>query len=1717
MLNIKNLFNESYYLGQNPDLVKAISSGIIQSGLDHFQKFGQFEGRNPSASFDTNYYLQQNQDVAAVVKSGQISAVGHFLQFGQFEGRNPNIFFDTSYYLQQNQDIAAVVQSGQITAVEHFLQFGQIEKRNPGKFFDTSYYLQQNPDIEAAVKSGQVTAFDHFLQFGEKEGRNAIASYDNNQYLKRYSDVADAVGKGQLFSAYRHFVVYGESLEKRFGVNTAPMAMDDTNSTIEGTAIKISVLANDTDLNKDTLSITSFTQAAKGQVVDNKDGTFTYTPNSAFTGNDFFNYSITDSYDGIGTGKVNLNVVQKPSVTLALASNSVLENGNTGLAYTFTRTNVIDNALTVNFNVTGDAVFGGTGADYTQLGAATFESGIGTVMFKPGEATATVTLNPIGDTLVESDETVGLTLATGTNYTVGTTAAVNGTIANDDTSVMLALASNSVLENSGTGLAYTFTRTGVTNNALTVNFKVGGDALFGDVIGADYTQLGAASFASGIGTVTFGANDTTKTVTLTPVADNIVEANETVALTLADGTGYTAGTTTAVTGTIRNDDTSVMLSIAPDGVKEDSGSGLVYTFTRTGVTDNALTVNFGVEGTATFGTTDTDYSQSDPASFNATSGTVTFAANQTTKTVTLTPKVDNVVELDEAIALILRTGTGYTLGTTTPVIGTIKNDDTSVTVAVAPTDGVLEDSGTDLVYTFTRDGAIDNDLSVNFNVGGNAVFETDYDLSGADNFGVTNGTVMFNAGESTATVTVTAIADTDVETNEAVTLSLGTGAGYTLGTTTTAIGTIKNDDTLVSLAVTPNGVDENSGTGLVYTFTRTGVTDNELTVNFNVGGDAVFGVTGADYTQSNAASFGSGVGTVTFAAGQDTKTVRLTPVADNVVELDKTIALTLATGTGYNVGTTTAVTSTIKNDDTLVTLAVSPDNVLEDSPTDLVYTFTRTVASDRPLTVNFNVSADADLGTDYTQSGAASFASGISTVTFAANELTKTVRLTPVADNVVELDKAIALTLTDGTNYTIGTTTTAIGIIKNDDTLVTLAVTPNNVDENSGTPLVYTFKRDGVTDNELTVNFGIIGNADLGGDYTQSGATFGSGTGTVKFGVNETTKTVTLTPKADNVVELDETVALTLTNSTGTGYTIGAANAVTGTIKNDDTSVTLAVAPNSVTEDGNNTPLVYTFTRDGVTDNELTVNFNVGGDAVVGTDYNLSVAGSGSINSTAVTFNAGEKTATVTVTPKADNVVEADEAVALSLTDGTGYTLGTTTAVTSTIKNDDTLVTLAVAPDNVLEDSNAGLVYTFTRTGVTDNALTVNFNVSADADLGGDYTQSGAASFASGIGTVTFAANELTKTVTLTPNADNVVEADEAVTLSLGTGAGYTLGTTTAVTGTIKNDDQPPTVSISALNATATELGTNGIYRISRGTNTTGNLVVNLAIDNTGTNNLIKTNDYTLSVGDSSLTGSNLTVTIADGQSFVDVNLAAVDDVQAEADETLKLNLAAGSAYTIDSVNNNATVTIAANDTVVTNYNDSVNDYTLGEGSLRQALLNAIAFEGANTISFQSSTTPQIITLAAPLPTIKGANADYTKINGGNAANLTISGNNLYRVFNVDGVSANFKNLTIANGKAEYGAGIYNVKGTVNVISSTLSNNSTIYDGSAINSDNGTVTVTNSTFNNNNSIFSSSDGAIFNNNGTLSIAGSTFTNNSPANVSGSYTDGGGNTFNPQVS
>jgi hypothetical protein len=115
-----------------------------------------------------------------------------------------------------------------------------------------------------------------------------------------------------------------------------------------------------------------------------------------------------------------------PVISLSISSETVTEDGIGNLLYIFSRTGVITNALSVNFTVGGTAKLG---IDYSGIMNKT---AIKTVIFSPNSATATITVDPTADTIVEDNETVSLALVAHSDYLISTSAAVTGRISNDD-------------------------------------------------------------------------------------------------------------------------------------------------------------------------------------------------------------------------------------------------------------------------------------------------------------------------------------------------------------------------------------------------------------------------------------------------------------------------------------------------------------------------------------------------------------------------------------------------------------------------------------------------------------------------------------------------------------------------------------------------------------------------------------------------------------------------------------------------------------------------------------------------------------------------------------------------------------------------------------------------------------------------------------------------------------------------------------------------------------------------------------------------------------------------------------------------------------------------------------------------------------------------------------------------------------------------------------
>ncbi|KQB17073.1 Ca2+-binding RTX toxin-like protein [Rhodobacter capsulatus] len=114
-------------------------------------------------------------------------------------------------------------------------------------------------------------------------------------------------------------------------LNDAPDAVNDSAATAFQTAVTVPVLANDTDIDGDTLTVTG-ASSPNGTVTVNADGTITFTPETGFTGDATITYTVSDGHGGTDTAIVTVTVGADPrdGYVDGTAGDDLIDTGYTG-------------------------------------------------------------------------------------------------------------------------------------------------------------------------------------------------------------------------------------------------------------------------------------------------------------------------------------------------------------------------------------------------------------------------------------------------------------------------------------------------------------------------------------------------------------------------------------------------------------------------------------------------------------------------------------------------------------------------------------------------------------------------------------------------------------------------------------------------------------------------------------------------------------------------------------------------------------------------------------------------------------------------------------------------------------------------------------------------------------------------------------------------------------------------------------------------------------------------------------------------------------------------------------------------------------------------------------------------------------------------------------------------------------------------------------------
>jgi hypothetical protein len=392
--------------------------------------------------------------------------------------------------------------------------------------------------------------------------------------------------------------------------------------------------------------------------------------------------------------------------------------------------------------------------------------------------------------------------------------------------------------------------------------------------------------------VTFAANQTTATVALGVVQDQLDEDDETVDLSLKNpSTGLLVATTNAThTHTITDDDPMPMVGFAAATAMTAESQGASLTVQLSAPSGRAVTVGYA----ATFGTATS-------ADATLAPGMLTFMPGETTKTIAVAVTNDAIDEANETLSVTLANPTNATLAAAVTTLTIVDDDDPpSIAFAQAATSTAETMSTVNLTVQLSAPSSFD--VSVPFSVDATSTADNpeDYTLPAAT-------TLMIPAGMTSGTIAVHVKADTLDEANETVVVKLGTPANATLGAIATTTLTITDDDNGPTVAFTSMGSSPNeNNANITLTVQLSDISGQDVTVPFSL--DPASTATSPD-------DFTLQASPVVIPAGNTSTTITIAMKEDAIAEPDETVIVVLGTPTNATLATPSSYTLTIRDDD----------------------------------------------------------------------------------------------------------------------------------------------------------------------------------------------------------------------------------------------------------------------------------------------------------------------------------------------------------------------------------------------------------------------------------------------------------------------------------------------------------------------------------------------------------------------------------------------------------------------------------------------------------------------------------------------------------------------------------------------------------------------------------------------------------------------------------
>ncbi len=986
-----------------------------------------------------------------------------------------------------------------------------------------------------------------------------------------------------------------------------------------------------------------------------------------------------------------------------------------------------------------------------EAGTEDFTAESGTLTFPAGTSERTIGVSLVDDSLDELSETFDLTLSDPAGATIGDGVAT-GTIEDDDPQPKMdSNGFSGIYLVEGDKFEIVMQLSEPSGRTVEIDYATAIWDWSPAEAGSDYIHVS--------GTLTFDPGETRGSIWIATADDEVYEGRERFLLIFTDLRGATFanplsdGEPVVSAGFHLLDNEPVPRVSIADAADLESAGEFAFPVTLSGPMEAPASMGYATaDGTAVAG-----------EDYTAANATLSFGSGETSKTVLIPIIDDGSAETAKETFSVNLSQTYLPLVDEVGdlrAIGTIQDDDSESRLFVADA-RAFEGDGS-LSFAVTLGPQSGDPATVDYaTADGTAIAGQDYAAA--------TGTLTFAPGETRKTITVALLDDPATEASETFSVSLSGAVGATLGDGI-GTGTIRDDDEHPAMTIHGSAGPENGF--LDFTVTLANPTGAEAAVDYATDQTAVplsppaypLADAGSDFTHQE--------GTLTFAPGETSKTIRIEVLEDRVYEPVEAMVVTLYNpvnarfeprvgsarcpwGSCFSLACCDC--GTILNDDA-PGLSISDASAAEGASR-LAFEVELGGPTDVPVSVSYATSdGTAVAGEDYEA------ASG--SLTIAAGATRKTIRVAPLDDDREEPTETFVVTLSAPAGAALSDAE-GTGTITDDDQSAFSVAGGSGVE---GGAVEFAVTLAGSSSLTATVSYATRdGTAVAGKDY-------GAASGTLTFAPGETSRTVPVFLSDDAEDEVAETFSFAL--SAPVNATIATA-AADGTIIDDDDPPAFSVAGGSGVEGVEGGAVEFGVTLAGSSSRSAAVSYATrDGTAVAGEDYGTAWG--------TLTFAPGETSRTVPVFLSDDEEDEVAETFSFALSAPVNATIATATA-DGTIIDDDDPPAFSVAGGAGVE--GGAVEFGVTLAGSSIRAATVSYATrDGTAVAGEDYL---AAS-----GTLTFAPGETSRTVPVPLLDDGLPEPAETFAVTLSSPTNATIATA-AADGTIIDDDGAPQLSIA--------------------------------------------------------------------------------------------------------------------------------------------------------------------------------------------------------------------------------------------------------------------------------------------------------------------------------